>query len=214
MNDNNDEVKVADMPELEELKTIAKMEGIPHHPNIGQAKLYYKIKSFKDNGIQVVDKVVEDKGAEATLLKVREAEERLATGVDSSSILLQQQSRQTNVMRERARASVMQRVIITCMNPLKGDYRGEIFKARNHYSGAVTRFISYNGEPQHVEQILLNTLKEKVYQTFITKVNERGNKYRVGVQRPEYTIVPLDQLSKQEVDDLVEAQALNGSIQR
>ena len=211
-----DEVSIENMPSLEELHTIAKMEGIKHHPNIGQAKLYHKIKAFKEHGLVPDPDDIEKATSvdDTKLLKVKEAEERLATGLDSSSILLQQQSKQVNTMRERARASAMKRVIVTCMNPIKGDYRGEIFKARNHFSGAVTRFIGYSGEPQHVEQILLNVLKEKVFQTFVTKEDTRGNKYRAGVQRPEYTIVYLDNLTKKEVTELVEAQALNGSIQR
>ena len=212
-----DEVSIKDMPSLEELQTIAKMEGINHHPNLGQAKLYHKIKAFKENNLipdpnDVKEKVVVTDAGK--LLKVKEAEERLNSGEDSSSILLKQQSKQVNTMRERARASAMQRVIVTCMNPIKGDYRGEIFKARNHFSGAVTRFISYSGEPQHIEQILLNVLSEKVFQAFVTKEDSRGNKYRAGVQRQEYTIVYLDKLSDKEVTELVEAQALNGSIQR
>lgn len=204
---------------LEDLKAEASLLGIEYSPNIKYAGLKKKIEAHAlANAIENKQEVekTENEIAEANAYEKRVAKASLALfgGATADGILSKVETKAQAISKARSKASALKRVIITCMNPNKGDYRGEVYKARNALSGSITRFISYNGEPQHVEHILVNKLKEKNFQGFVTKVDHRGNNYRQGVTRKEFTIVELPYLTKEETKELADAQAQAGSIQQ
>ena len=71
------------------------------------------------------------------------------------------------------------------------------------------RYVPYNAEDGwHVEQILLNQLRERQCQIFVTEKDSRGNKIRKGKLIREFAIEVLDPLTEEELHDLAQRQAM------
>ena len=116
-------------------------------------------------------------------------------------------------MRQKLAANKLHRVIVTCMNPAKTDWEGEIFTAGSSSIATVKRFIAFNNEAGwHVPQILLNVIKNRKCQIFYNKKNDRGNVTRHGKLIPEFTIVYLPMLTDKELQELAASQAARGAI--
>ncbi len=98
------------------------------------------------------------------------------------------------------------RVIITPMESTKAtNLESEMFCAGNSVVGTVKRTIPF-GEEWHVEQILLNSIKEKYYQAFITKKNALGVPITTSKLVRAYSIAVLDPLTPEELDALADRQ--------
>ena len=105
------------------------------------------------------------------------------------------------------------RVIITPMEATKAsNLESEMFCAGNSLVGTVKRTIPF-GVEWHVEQILINSIKEKKYQMFISKKNHLGVDTVSARMVPAYSITVLDPLTKEELDKLADLQLRTGSLQ-
>jgi len=101
-------------------------------------------------------------------------------------------------------ASKLIRIIATCMNHQKtksSERQGEYVMGGNSQTGSLKRFIPY-GHPVHIEQLLLNVLKEKKYQQRFGKGNQQSRLVQ------EFAIDVLPDLTPAEVDDLKKIQAI------
>lgn len=99
----------------------------------------------------------------------------------------------------RLKASKLVRVQVTCMNPNKKKWQGEIFTAGNTVVGTHSKFVVF-GKPWHVPQILLNVIRERVFTVFYQeKIN--GTKQTVTRSKmiPEFNVVELPPLTEQEL---------------
>lgn len=104
------------------------------------------------------------------------------------------------------KAMKLVRVIITPMEATKAaNIESEILTAGNSVVGTVRRLV-YFGEPWHVEQILLNTIKEKKYQAFSSKKDARGVVQTRARLVPAYNIAILDPLTPEELEELADRQ--------
>lgn len=105
------------------------------------------------------------------------------------------------------------RVIITPMESTKAtNLESELFCAGNGVVGTVKRTIPF-GEEWHVEQILLNSIKEKKYQMFMSKKNAQGAVITTAKLVPAYSISILDSLTQEELDKLAEMQIRTRSLE-
>lgn len=105
------------------------------------------------------------------------------------------------------------RVIITPMESTKAtNLESELFCAGNSVVGTVKRTIPF-GEEWHVEQILLNSIKEKKYQMFMSKKNAQGAVITTAKLVPAYSISILDPLTQEELDKLAEMQIRTRSLE-
>lgn len=105
------------------------------------------------------------------------------------------------------------RVIITPMESTKAtNLESELFCAGNSVIGTVKRTIPF-GEEWHVEQILLNSIKEKKYQMFMSKKNAQGAVITTAKLVPAYSISILDPLTQEELDKLAEMQIRTRSLE-
>ena len=166
--------------ELTALKDKAELLGITFHPSISAAKLKEKIDA------KLADQLAAEKPVPATET-VAEYRHRM-----------------------RQDALRLVRVIVTPMDPLKKEYTGEIFTVGNSVVGMVSRMVPYNNEEGwHVEQIILDTLKEKRVQVFVKK-KVNGKEHKEGKLIPAFGIQVLDPLSKVELGELAQRQAMAG----
>ena len=104
----------------------------------------------------------------------------------------------------------LKRVRITCMNPAKREWLGEIISVGSAKHGTYKKFVPFNGEPYHVPQIIYDVLKERHCTLYRTEknVDGRGGSRRVGYQAKEFAIDDLPPLTKAELEQLREKQQM------
>ena len=186
-NQELDEAAQLAAAELENLKVRAEKLGVKFHPSISADKLREKIKAAQAEG----------EGSVGEQPKVESA-----TGAVEESPAAKK-------LRLKREGLKLVRVRITCMNPTKKEWEGEIFTVSNNAVGTVKRYVPFNAEDGwHVEQILLNQLRERQCQIFVTEKDSRGNKIRTGKLIREFAIEVLDPLTEEELHDLAQRQAM------
>ena len=99
---------------------------------------------------------------------------------------------------------------ISCNNPNKTSYQGEIFSARNKFIPEVKKFVPFN-VPTHVPVILLNMIKEKQLQTFVTEKLPNGMQTKRSKLVPEYNIQVLAPLTPEEFNAIRQKQLAEGN---
>lgn len=116
-------------------------------------------------------------------------------------------------MRMRADANKLVRVNVTCMNPNKRQWKGEVFTVGNKVIGTIRKFVMFDTpEGFHVPEVILNVMEGKQCQVFVDVVLPGGKKTKKGKLIPEFSIKRLDALTKEQLDDLAKRQAMSGSI--
>ena len=181
-----------DEPQLDELtllKQRAQTLGIKFHPSIGLESLRSKVNATLTGEDA-------EEAAEEPVPEAPAAESRIQ-------------------MRDRLRkeASALVRVRVTCMNPNKKEWKGEIFTASNSIVGTFRKYVQFNTEEGwHVPQIILNMIKARQFQTFYTIKNERGVAVRKGKLVPEFAVEVLPPLTEKELLELSRRQALAGGV--
>lgn len=170
--------------ELDILKAQADRMGISYKANISLTTLKAKIQLVQDG----------------------ESLEPEASRVDNTT----QEDKAAEVYQE---AMKLVRVQITPLDTNKAtNYDCDFFTAGNSVVGNVTRNIPF-GRPWHVEQILVNAIKEKTYQQFTTKKNAQGADVVTKRNVPAYSVVELPPLSAQELKELADLQARTNALE-
>lgn len=181
--ETNDSLPMQD--ELTALKSRAEMLGVKFHPSISLEKLRDKVNSA----------MYGDVGNEAPVQ---------AAGVES-----EEQRR----ARKKREANEMIRIRLTCMNPAKKEWEGEIFTSGNSLVGSFTKFVPFNNdEGWHVPRIILNQIQERRCQIFVTTRDARGNTSRKGKLIKEFAVEILPNLTPEELHELATRQAMAKSI--
>lgn len=182
MTDVNQTTGQAAPTELDALKTQATELGIKYHPNIGADTLKAKIA---------------EAGSPAN-----ENEEAVPAAPKAETPMQRK-------IRLRREASSLVRVRITCMNPAKREHEGEIFTAGNSVVGTFKKYVPFETEDGwHVPRIILEQIRDRQYQTFVTVNSANGVKVRKGKLVKEFAVDVLEPLSEEELKDLAQRQAM------
>lgn len=177
--------------ELDTLKARADMMGIKYHPKTGVEKLRAKI----DNAL----------GESNEKKEVQEAKE--------VKMLTHKEFKKLKLAERKRNAAKLIRVNITCMNPEKKNWEGEIISVGSAKLGTFKKFIPFNTtDGWHVPHIIYEALKERKCSVFQTVKDHLGQKIRKAKLVPEFSIEVLPPLSKEELKDLAQRQAQAGSI--
>lgn len=178
------EVSAPVVDQLAMLKTKADTLGVTYSPNIGVDALREKINA-KMNGEP--EKKEEAKASE--------------TPREKTKMELRQEA--------FLEATRLVRCRITCMNPSKADLPGEIFTVSNNVVGSIKRYIPYGEQVDgwHVENMLLDMLKEKQFQQLRTKKGANGQILPETKWVREYAIEELPPLTPEELKVLANKQA-------
>lgn len=188
-NDNEDlEVMITPEAELASLKTRADLLGVKFHPSISVEKLREKLNAALVTVAPVPDEpVVVAAVPEETLVQRR--------------------------FRKKREANTLVRIRVTCMNPAKKDWAGEIFTSGNSLVGAFTKFVPFNAdEGWHVPNIIVEQIKERQCQIFVPVKDARGNTTRKGKMIKEFAIEVMPDLTPEELAELARRQALSKAI--
>jgi hypothetical protein len=184
MSSDTDEILTQD--ELTTLKARADLLGITYHPSIGLEKLREKINAATS------DEVPQANAGQAS-------------------------PQEENVNQKRARlkkeALELVRIRVTCMNPAKAEWEGEIFTVGNSAIGSVTKYVPFNADAGwHVPRIIYQQLAERQCQIFTTVTDSRGNKSRKGKLIREFAIEVMPPLTPAELHELAQRQAMAKAI--
>lgn len=190
--DDAEEAAILEAAQLEAAQNQAKQLGVKFHPNMKLPKLQNLIKKHLEK-LEAGEDEPEPAPIKMEIVSNEETPEQRA----------KREAKQRDIQRKRALE--LTRVRITCMNPNKKDWNGEIFSIANK-NVKVKRFIPFGAE-WHVEKILLNLLESKQCQMYRTVTRRDGNKVREGYLVPEFSIQHLPPLTQEEMNRIAVKQA-------
>lgn len=180
---------------LEALKARADLMGVKYHPSISFAKLSDKI---------------------AEHLSDNPPEDEKTQGVsDEPAAPVEAKPETENQKRSRLKreALALVRIRVTCMNPAKKEWEGELFTGGNSFIGSVTKFVPFNNdEGWHVPKIILNIMQSRQCQIFTTVRNHLGQAQRKSKMIKEFAIEVMDPLTPAELAELARRQAATKAI--
>lgn len=189
------EEKQVQVDELTELKKRADLMGIEYHPKISVKNLKARIAArLEDRAYEEVpddDDVIE---ATANAGK-RELKFKPETKAEFNE-------------RMRKEAQRLVRVRITCMNPNKKDWDGEVFTVSNSVVGTLRKYVPFNAEDGwHIPAMMLDYLRDK---QFVSHYVERKNGQEINRHKlvKEFAIEVLDPLTEEELKALAQRQAM------
>lgn len=131
-----------------------------------------------------------------------------ALGADSESKKADQPQKE-DVEARRKELTRLRRVRISCHDPMKSQYDGEIFSVMNAL-GSFTRYVQF-GVPWHVEQILLNNIENAEYQQFTTVKDGKGETQKKRTAKT-YSVEYLEPLTQEGLDALGKDQTARRAI--
>lgn len=186
MNDNNDTDLLVD--DLEALKAQADRLGVKYHPSISAEKLSEKLKAALET----------------------QPEEKVAPAAAETKPKETEDQRRLRLKRE---AEKLVRIRVTCMNPNKKAFEGEVFTVGNSVVGTFRKYVPFDApDGWHVPNIIYEMLKERQCQIFVETRDERGNRGKKGKLIKEFAIEVLPSLSEKELKELARRQAMRKSV--
>jgi len=183
----------AEYSELESLKARADLLGIKYHPATGVDKLRAKI----SNAMGEKPSSLDNDPDVPRLQKQR---------VDA---LTEKEFHDEEFKLRKSNAGRLIRVRVTCMNPIKKEWDGEIISVGSAKIGTYKKFVKFNAEDGwHIPHIIYEYLKERKFSSFYYVTNQLGQKVRKSKLVPEFGIEILPELTKEELRALAQRQAM------
>lgn len=177
--------------DIDEVRARANELGVKYHHRAGAAKIQEAIDAFlnaqtADDSVEETPQVKKEK-----IVPMTQAEYRKKYDTE-----------------RKKQAGRLVRCRVTCMNPNKREWQGEIISVGSAKLGTFKKFVPFDGREYHLPKIIFDALKERKYSTFYTVRNDRGQEIRKARLVPEFSIQELPPLTKAELADLAKKQAL------
>lgn len=143
--------------------------------------------------------------------KLREKIDALDSTQDAFVTSSSEEDKRVALIRE---ANKLVRVRITCMNPAKKEWEGEIITVSNSVIGTIKKYIPFNADDGwHIPQVILNMLNERMCQVFNSVPDGKGNMVRKGKLVKEFSIEVLPDLTPSELHDLAQRQSMSKTVE-
>lgn len=143
--------------------------------------------------------------------KLREKIDALDSTQDVVVTASSEEDKRVALIRE---ANKLVRVRITCMNPAKKEWEGEIITVSNSVIGTIKKYIPFNADDGwHIPQVILNMLNERMCQVFNSVPDGKGNMVRKGKLVKEFSIEVLPDLTPSELHDLAQRQSMSKTVE-
>lgn len=206
--------------ELTSLKARADLMGMKYHPSISAAKLAEKISAHLQGDVQAEQAADPDvdndtkntqAGTDAPVpvqvaSSVVKAVPDTVTG-ETTYALNETEGQKRQRLRREANEQV--RIRVTCMNPAKKEWHGEIFTVGNSAVGTLKKFVPFNAEEGwHVPRLILQAMQERQCQIFVNGKAKNGIKIRESKLIKEFAIEILPALTDAEIKELARRQAM------
>ena len=168
--------------DLTALKEKATLMGIKFHPASGAKSIQEKIDA-----------------------KLNSNDEEQTPVVKTAPVAETQQQMSVRIKKE---ATALIRCRITCMNPNKTEWDGEIFCVGNSVIPTIKKMVPFN-QDFHVPRMMLDMIQDKKCQVFVTEIDPVTRKRSTkGKLIPEFAIDVLPPLTEKELTKLAQRQAM------
>jgi len=179
---------LVEQDELTTLKSRATLLGLTFHPSIGLDKLREKVNAA------TLDPVVE-------------------SVVPAAPVNSEEETIWKRRLRLKREALALVRVNVTCMNPAKKEWEGEIFTVGNASIGSVKKMVPFNtNDGWHIPNVIYQMMKERMCQVFYSVRDSRGNNVRKGKLIKEFAFDVLEPLTPKEMTELARRQAIAKAV--
>lgn len=206
MSENTDNTEVIPQDELTTLKARADKMGISYHPSIGVDKLRDKVAAVLA-GTKPADPAPGADVIVAATLTATPSAPPVET-VAAPQVETEVQRRK----RLKLEAMALVRIRLSCMNPAKKEWDGEIITVGNRLVGTVRKYIPFNAdEGWHVPRIMYEVLKDKQCQVFVSSKSKNGVTQREGRLIKEFAIEVLPDLTPAELQEMARRQAMTSA---
>lgn len=194
----NDINELSEEEQLKVLKKRADQIGVKYSNNIGLETLAERI----NNKLEGKEQKPEKEAPPPPLVKPEDA------GKPAPKTLREK------LVRENMK---LVRIRITCLDPKKKEWPGEIITVANEYLGTVRKYVPFGEateEGYHVPYCIYKYLKARKFLNIRT-YKDRRNQNQIKVESnwvPEFAIEVLPQLTKEELAKLAAAQSAAGGL--
>jgi hypothetical protein len=189
---DTDLAAAATQDELATLKARADLLGVKYHPSISVDKLRAKVSAA------LTDDAPKAAGPEEV-------------GPQPPDAVVETAAKKRHRLKQEALKLV--RIRVTCMNPAKREWEGEIFTAGNAAVGSVKKFVPFNAdEGWHVPHIIYRMLIDRQCQVFVSSKAKNGVTVRQGKMIREFAVEVLPPLTPAELAELARRQAMAHAI--
>lgn len=203
--------------ELTSLKARADLMGMKYHPSISVEKLREKIAMAIQSDTKP-DTQIDPEQHTNTPAETEEVKPALVASGQIKAVADESTGDVTYMLNEtdgqrrqrlRRAASEQIRIRVTCMNPNKKDWPGEIFTVGNTAVGTLKKFVPFNAEDGwYVPRMILQVMQERQCQIFINGKSKNGIKIRESKLIKEFAIEILPNLTEVELKELARRQAM------
>jgi len=116
-------------------------------------------------------------------------------------------------MQARKEATRQVRVIVTCKDPAKQNWEGEIITVGNDVIGDIKKYVPFNiEEGYHIPQIIYNMLKDRECTIFVNKKGKDGKYVQTAKIIKAHSVEVLPDLTQEELDALAAEQSARMAI--
>ena len=207
---------VGDTPEQKALREEAKQYGLKFRGRPKAEKMRAMIDEYlanqnKPEPVHVPEPVVQASESPVEAVTAPTPSEPPPLKLKPGEKLYYTQEEWDAIKAKEARRNIARlvRCRITCMNPNKKNWTGEIVSVGSAKAGTFKKFIPFNlEEPYHIPQIIFEHLKERKCAIRNIRKTPDGRE-EVDVKLiPEFAIEVLPPLTKAELEDLKRRQAM------
>ena len=185
------------MSNLEALKAKADELGVKYHHMAGEAKIQAAIDAhLEENGLETAD---EFNGIPVNKDMVKDGKIVPMTSEEYRKKYLPDRKKNLNRLI---------RVRVTCMNPAKRDWEGEIISVGSAKHGTFKKFVPFDGREWHIPKVIYDEMVGRECTVWSNGKDSRGRTIRKGRLVPEFSIQVLDPMTKQELETLKKQQAM------
>jgi hypothetical protein len=119
--------------------------------------------------------------------------------------------RKKELASNRKKAGALIRVRVQCMDPQKKEWPGEMLFTGSAKLGSFRKYVPFGNVEWHIPKIIYDMMMEKQCSSFYSKIDDRGNKSRVSKLISAFAIEVLPPLTKEEMIELGNRQALQAA---
>ena len=190
-----------DKLEMQSLKDRANLIGLRFHPKIGLKNLRIKVEEH-------LNKTPEQLASTSV--------DTLPDTVQSEKVvpIKKVETLTERKIRLRKKASRLVRIRLTCMNPNKRAWQGEVFTVSNSSAGTFKKFVPFNADNGwHIPQMMLGMIEDRKYvEHYVAGKDSRGREIKRHRLVKEFAIEKMPPLTEQEIHDLKIQQGLANNL--
>jgi len=129
--------------------------------------------------------------------------------VEDNLSIPENESKASKRDRLRKSSTRLVRIRVTCMNPDKSAYHGEVFTVGNSVIGTIRKYVPFNAEEGwHVEAIILEMIQQRMFTYHYTVKDSKGQDVNRHKQAKEFSVEILPPLTEEELQELAIKQAM------